>query len=191
MRKTIFKFFTIAVAAAFLSVPASALAEQGKFYFGPAMGYNMDAFNAQMDNDNAYGFNFVLGYDFTENLSLEAQFDKINEIGTKNSVSYGDADLQAYSLNLKYYPAKAKDKINGYVTAGFGWMEAEASSDCSAAVKKGSGSDDDFWGKFGVGSDFVVTEKITFFIEADYAQGFSDLNPLDYFSGKIGFKLYP
>jgi opacity protein-like surface antigen len=191
MRKTIFRIFTIALVAAGLAIPSSVLAEQGKFYFGPAMGYNMDAFNAQMDNDNAYGFNFVLGYDFTKNLTLEAQFDKINEIGTKNSVSHEDADLQAYSLNVKYYPAKTKEKINGYITFGLGWMEAEAAGECSDAFKKGSGTDDDLWGKFGVGSDFVVTDKISFFVEADYSQGFKDLNPLDFFSAKIGFKIYP
>ncbi|MCB9481269.1 MAG: porin family protein [Desulfobacteraceae bacterium] len=191
MRKKIFRIFTFAIVVAGLVIPSSVLAEQGKVYLGPAMAYNMDAFNGQMDDDNAYGFNFVLGYDLTDHLAIEAQFDKINELGVNNPVTYdGDADLQAYSLNVKYFPAKTRDKINGYLTVGLGWMEAEMSKNCSA-VKKGSGTEDDMWGKFGVGSDFVVSDKITFFLEADYSQGFKDLNPIDFFSGKIGFKIYP
>ncbi|MDY0362366.1 MAG: outer membrane beta-barrel protein [Desulforegulaceae bacterium] len=191
MMRKFFKLITFSIVLAALALPSSLMAEQGKFYFGPAMGYNMDAFNAQMEDDNAYGFNFVLGYDFTDHLTLEAQFDKINEIGVKNPVSYdGEADLQGYSLNVKYYPAKAKTNINGYLTFGLGWMEAETAGNCSD-IKKGSGTEEDLWGKFGVGSDFVVSDKISFFLEADYAQGYKDLNPIDFFTAKIGFKIYP
>lgn len=191
MRKKILRIITFTIVLAVLAVPSMLMAEQGKFYFGPAMGYNMDAFNAQMEDDNAYGFNFAVGYDFNTHLTLEAQFDKINELGVKNPVSQGgDADLQGYSLNVKYYPAKTKGNINGYLTFGLGWMEAETAKDCSS-IKKGSGSEEDIWGKFGVGSDFVVSDKISFFLEADYSQGFKDLNPIDFFSGKIGFKIYP
>lgn len=157
MRKTIFKIFTIVFLVATISIPSSVVADQGKFYLGPAMGYNMDAFNGEMDRDNAFGFNFAVGYDFTERLTLEAQFDKIREIGTKNPASHDEVDLQAYSLNLKFYPAQTKEKINGYVTFGLGWMEAKAPGKCSDSIKKGRGKEEDFWGKFGVGSDFIVS----------------------------------
>jgi|GEM_PF-4139724 hypothetical protein len=190
MRRNVFKIFTVLIAGFIMSVPGTVSAEKGSFYLSPAMGYHVDAFNADMDRDNSYGFSFALGYDINDSFAVEAQADKIRDLGAKNPVSDLDADLTGYSLNLKYYPASSKDKINGYVLLGLGWMEAEA-SDNIAGYQKGNGEADDMWGRFGVGSDFVVSDKITFFLEADYSQGFSDLNPIDYYSGKIGFKLYP
>ncbi len=161
--------------------------EKSDYYLGLGMGYHMDSFNADMDSDNTYGFNFSLGYDFSEKISVEFQYDKIREIGAKNSVSYKDADLSGYSLNFKYYPAIVKDRINGYVLIGAGRMKAESSL---AVSEKPEGDQSDFCGKLGLGSDFIVTDKISFYLAAEYFQGFGDLDPLDFFSAKIGLKLY-
>lgn len=189
MKKKLLKGFTLAVLSVLFVLPGAAFSENGNFYLGAGMAYHAEEFGADLDYDNGFGLNLAVGYDLNDSISLELQMDKINEFDTNNPVSRDDVDLLGYSLNMKYYPSDAKDKINGYVLAGFGWMKAELTD---GNIKKGDSSEEsDLFCKFGVGSDFVVTSVITFYMEADYVQGFSDLNPLDYYSAKLGFKIYP
>lgn len=187
MKRRILKLITLTIAGMIFLVPGAAFSKD--FYLGAGMAYHAEEFNADLDYDNTYGLNLAIGYDVSHKMSIEAQMDKIMEFDTKNPVSRDDVDLRGYSLNMKYYPVGKEKKVNGYLLAGFGWMKAELTD---GNIKKDESSEEaDFFGKFGVGSDFIVTDTISFYMEADYVQGFADLNPIDYYSAKIGFKIYP
>lgn len=189
MKKRLLKLITLSIAGISFCMSGSAFAQENNFYLGAGMAYHAEEFNADVDYDNTYGLNLAIGYDITSKMSLEAQMDKLMEFDTENPVSRDDVDLRGYSLNLKYYPGESKSKINGYVLAGLGWMKAELTD---GNIKKGDDSEETgYFGKLGVGSDFVVTDIISFYMEADYVQAFGDLNPIDYYSAKIGFKIYP
>lgn len=170
-------------------LPGTAFSDKDKFYLGAGMAYQADAFNASQDYDNTYGVNLALGYDVMDSFSMEVQFDKFNEFGVSNPITEDDIDVKAYSLNFKYYPAKEKTDVNGYLLLGSGWMDMDASNESS--LKDRSSEESGLYAKFGVGSDFVVSDKISFYLEADYVEGFGDLNPLEFYSAKIGFKIYP
>ena len=190
MREKCFMFRSLVLALFFtISLCGVSLALDLDYYMGGSLGYNAEEFSASSDNKNAYGFNMIAGTLINEKFACELQLEKILDFDTKNEVSEDDVDVRSYTFNIKYYPSQKKSNLQGYVRLGFGWMKNEVGDNGTA--KSDNKEEEGLCMKLGGGCDFKVSEIITFFLEATYTEGYNDINPIDYFSGAIGLKLFP
>lgn len=155
------------------------------YYLAGSLGCNAEEYSGR---DNAYGFNLTSGTLINDKFACELQYEKILDFDTKNNVSQTDVDIKSCLFNVIYHPVQEKSNIQGYIKAGMGWMKTEVAKNGIPKTQKKD--EEGLCLKLGVGSDFKVSEIITFFLEAAYTEGCNDINPIDYFSGVIGIKLF-
>lgn len=191
MTQNTFKTLKIGIIGliALIFISQNSFALELKPYAGASAKYNIEEFESNSDYDNAFGHTFALGTFITKQIAVEFQFEKIRDFGTKNAVTEEEVDVKSYTLNFKYYPVKENNNIRGYVRAGLGWMENEPGD--HSILKGKSDRETGLCMKLGGGCDFEVSKVITFFLDASYTEGYNDLNPISYFSGEIGFRVFP
>lgn len=101
------------VTGAFISAPSASFADAGQFYIAP--GLQWIDFDSDRQEDNDTGFTIGLGYDFTDNFSVEFNVFDMNFDGP-----LPENDLFHYRFDLLYGFDKMFGSLTPFVVGGLG-----------------------------------------------------------------------
>ncbi|MDO9263520.1 MAG: porin family protein, partial [Desulfosalsimonadaceae bacterium] len=97
---------------------------QGDFYISPMFGGHVFEGNQHIDNGPTYGLG--LGYQFTDNLGVEAMFNY-----TRTDSDPGSLDIDVFPMHLDaVYNFMPDQKLVPYVAAGLGAIVFDPDGDC-------------------------------------------------------------
>lgn len=146
---------------------------------------NIDTGSNPIVFEESAGFNFKLGYRFTE--ALEAELDYLYIDGFDGSVAGIKAfnlDGYAVTANAKWYPATGK--VQPYCLVGAGFADLTARFDLEPKHKSESHADAVF--RVGGGVDIYAAENVLFFGEISYYMTRGEVKDTDFMPVTLGVK---
>ena len=110
-------------------------------------------------NIDGHAATFVLGYDFNQNIALEARYNTvIGDVSYDISGLSGDYDSDVSNMSIFIKPKYIIDKTTLYALLGYGQVEVD------------DRSDEDF--QWGLGASFTIDRNINLFV--DYTNLYND-----------------
>jgi opacity protein-like surface antigen len=165
-----------AVAAAPMAEPEPA--PTGYWYVGVGGIYSIENFHC--DADDAWGYNVRAGRRINRWVAVEAEWehpvddfddaDKVDGFGRLD----GDIEVWNVTANARVYPLDGR--WQPYILIGGGYGEADLPHD----------DNDGFVGRFGLGLDFLITDKFGVTTGVDYVVGTDDLGDYDQIPVSVG-----
>jgi opacity protein-like surface antigen len=167
------------------SLAAGAAEIKKPFTVGAAVGYAVQNFNVDPNQDNTFAGHVNIGYRWMDSLATELQFDHMRKFDVDNPFSKDSLDINTYILMFKYYPPFG-DVTRAYLGLGVGLMDVTVNY--NPGEVRGIGSRTRACGKLGVGLERSLTENWILEGAAGYVGGHDGLDDIDYFTWHAGLK---
>ncbi|MBF0223946.1 MAG: outer membrane beta-barrel protein [Desulfobacterales bacterium] len=197
MKKIIFAIFVVLLPCISLG---SEFVRSGH-YIGGGLIYAYETFNyddiyipdRKINFDNAFGFDFKMGYRFEKSIAWEFSFDYIPDFKWqyKGLLSDEEVKLDIFSLysSLKY-SINTFTNFWPYVIGGIGITKASHEIDKGEylfySIASGYGPSV----KGGLGTDYYLFEKLSIGAEIDYVKCFGNIRELSYLCFFVSTNFY-
>ncbi|TWI71196.1 opacity protein-like surface antigen [Desulfobotulus alkaliphilus] len=188
MRNRILCFTLTAICSIALAFSASAANVDRPFTVGAAIGYAVENFNIDPDQDNSFAAQINIGYRWMDALATEFQFDHMRRFDVDNPFSRDSLDVNTYILMFKYYPPFG-EVTRAYLGLGVGLMDVTVNYKGDEKKLPGYVSNRTrACGKLGMGLERSISEHWILEGAAGYVGGHDGLDEIDYFTWHVGLK---
>ncbi|MCW7754218.1 porin family protein [Desulfobotulus sp. H1] len=188
MRNWILGSVVLALCCFTLPFSAAASSVDKPFTVGAAIGYAVENFNVDPDQDNTFAAHANIGYRWTDALATEFQFDHMRKFDVDNPFSKDSLDINTYILLMKYYPPFG-DVTRAYLGVGVGLMDVTVNFKSGEIKTPGYVSNRTrACGKLAMGLERSLTDHWILEGAAGYVGGHDGLDDIDYFTWHLGLK---
>ncbi|WP_179953168.1 porin family protein [Desulfobotulus mexicanus] len=188
MRNRILSFTFTVICSLALVFSASAASVEKPFTIGAAIGYAVENFNIDPDQDNSFAAHVNIGYRWMDALATEFQFDHMRKFDVDNPFSRDSLDVNTYILMFKYYPPFG-EVTRAYLGLGVGLMDVTVNYKGGEEKLPGYVSNRTrACGKLGMGLERSISEHWILEGAAGYVGGHDGLDEIDYFTWHLGLK---
>lgn len=185
MRHRILMFSILTFCGLSLAFTAGATEVKKPFTVGAAIGYAVENFNVDPNQDNTFSGHVNVGYRWMDALATELQFDHMRKFDVENPFSKDSLDINTYILMVKYYPPFG-DVTRAYLGMGIGLMDVTVNFKAGevGTVENRTRA----CGRLGFGLERSLTENWILEGAAGYVGGHDGLDDIDYFTWHAGLK---
>ncbi len=162
------------------------------YYVSGGISYNLENFEISgldPDYDNTWGLALAAGMCVAPHLSVEFDFDWLDDFEADDLILVGDdlvrvrsdVGIATYLVTAKVSPMAEPGTFDFYGLAGMGWMDGDADFVVTGVRTLGLGdTGGDFAAKVGAGAEYWPGLPVGFGLELAYVFGFGDMDEIQY-----------